>query len=314
MSDAGYSIGWWIESADEEIYGPVSRETLQRFLTAGVISRNTLVRHCTQEVSRPVVDQPGVASGLTQLEAAPAIGDRLADAWPGSRRERLALADGGLPCAVHNRPALAVCLRCHAPYCRKCQMKPYKRSFYFCKRCQGNHNNRRFFAFVFDTVLAYMLLIGFLIPVFLLTAILGAADQSPGGAFVFGQVAWMLAIVVFVLRDSLMAGAGPGKRATDLRVVRDTDGTTPLGHGQAVVRFLPMMIPLIPLVEAYLIYRDPLMRRLGDRWAKTRVIDTAPRLEATRAETRARLAKKGIEPVVPEKPEATLEQFAQIGA
>ena len=64
MPDAGYEIGWWIESADEEVYGPASRETIQRFLREGVISRNTLVRHCTQAEARPVVDHPGMTDGV----------------------------------------------------------------------------------------------------------------------------------------------------------------------------------------------------------------------------------------------------------
>src|SRR5580704_6548982 len=54
-----YAIGWWIESADDDVYGPVSRATLLRFLEGGVISPNTLVRHCTEPSSRPVADVPG---------------------------------------------------------------------------------------------------------------------------------------------------------------------------------------------------------------------------------------------------------------
>src|SRR5438874_6218899 len=88
-----YDIGWWIESADEEIYGPVSRKTLRRFLQDGVISPNTLVRHCTQTEAGPVGDQPGMTEGL-QVEGRPRISrDRVAEVWPRDKRARLALAN-----------------------------------------------------------------------------------------------------------------------------------------------------------------------------------------------------------------------------
>jgi hypothetical protein len=60
-----YEIGWWVESTNDEIYGPVSRATLRRWLEEGTITSNTLVRHCTEPESRPVADQPGMSSGLT---------------------------------------------------------------------------------------------------------------------------------------------------------------------------------------------------------------------------------------------------------
>ena len=53
-----YEIGWYIESADEDIYGPVSRKSLRRFLEEKTITPNTLVRHCTQAEARPAADQP----------------------------------------------------------------------------------------------------------------------------------------------------------------------------------------------------------------------------------------------------------------
>src|SRR5262249_47623792 len=49
-----YEIGWYIESADEEIYGPVSRRALHHFLQDKTITPNTLVRHCTQAEAKPV--------------------------------------------------------------------------------------------------------------------------------------------------------------------------------------------------------------------------------------------------------------------
>jgi hypothetical protein len=73
-----YEIGWYIESADEEIYGPISRKSLGRFLEEKTITPNTLVRHCTQPEARPAADQPTIMEGLNLDAPASAMGDRLA--------------------------------------------------------------------------------------------------------------------------------------------------------------------------------------------------------------------------------------------
>ena len=105
-----YDIGWWIESADEEIYGPVSRKTLRQFLEKGEISPNTLIRHSTQSETKPVADHSGMVEGLALDPQAPAVGDRLAEVWPRRWKDQLALAEDSLPCARHKRPAVLFCL------------------------------------------------------------------------------------------------------------------------------------------------------------------------------------------------------------
>ncbi len=139
-----YEIGWYIESADEDIYGPVSRKSLQRFLEEKTISPNTLVRHCTQPEAKPVVEQSTIMQGLSLQPSGPSIGDKLDDAWPRKKRDQLALAEDSLPCWRHRRPAVLVCVRCHAPYCNKCRAKPFKKQFFLCRRCQMGMWNRRF--------------------------------------------------------------------------------------------------------------------------------------------------------------------------
>ena len=89
-----YEIGWYIESADEEIYGPVSRKALRRFLEEKTITPNTLVRHCTQPEARPAADQPVIMEQLSLDTKGSAVGDKLAEAWPRKKRDRLALAEG----------------------------------------------------------------------------------------------------------------------------------------------------------------------------------------------------------------------------
>ena len=87
-----------------------------------------------------------------------------------------------------------------------------------------------------------------------------------------------------------------GKRATGLRVVQSKDGKTPLTNGQGVVRWLSQFIPFFNLVDLSVPYRDPLLRRYGDRWAGTRVIDTERKLAKVREKLARRLIKKGVQP------------------
>jgi uncharacterized RDD family membrane protein YckC len=282
-------IGWWVESADEELYGPVSRKTLRRFLEEGTISANTLVRHCTQLEVGPVADQPGMTEGVQLNANAPAVGDRLAEAWPRKWRDRQALAEGEAPCSRHNRPAILFCARCHAPYCYRCQARPYHRPFYFCRACQAGNHNRRFVALLVDSaVLVYAPMIG-------VGAVLGALGPAVGNLVpAVINVAQLGGVLLLFVRDGLFGGAGPGKRLMGLRVVRIEDGTSPPGIGRGALRWVSQAIPFFNLVDALVPLRDPLQRRYGDRWARTRVIDTEAKLATARARVRDRLARKGV--------------------
>jgi uncharacterized RDD family membrane protein YckC len=288
------AIGWWIESADEDLYGPASRKTLRRFLEEGVISPNTLVRHCTHTEARPVADQPGMTDGLT-LGAAPASGDRLADDWPRRRRDRLALAEDSCPCWRHKRPAVGVCVRCHGPYCERCRVRARK-PFFFCRPCQTNHHNRRFLALMVDGILFNYLPLIASVPV---------AAQAEAA----GYVIQLGGLLVFLVRDAVFGGAGPGKRLWGLRVVRSQDGMPP-GYGQGIVRWLSQFIPIFNLVDAFAPLGDPLQRRYGDRWAKTRVIDAEARLAKVRRRVRDWLARKGV--TLAREPGLPMSQYARL--
>jgi uncharacterized RDD family membrane protein YckC len=281
-----YEIGWYIESSDDEIYGPVSRKTLGQFLEEGTISPNTLVRHCTQPEAVPVADQPALAEQLATVARGGAVGDKLEEAWPRRNRDRLALAQDGLPCAWHNRPAILVCVRCHAPYCRSCQAKPYRKQFFLCRRCQTRVYNKRFLAWFLDTVVLYILALGAGIVI----GLLGVAEGQRG-LLVYGILNIVFALLFFG-RDSFFGGAGIGKRAVALKVVKSRDGRTPLNYGQGVIRWLSVLIPFFNLIDLSVPYRDPLLRRFGDRWAGTRVIDTDERVADVRRKIAGRLFRK----------------------
>jgi uncharacterized RDD family membrane protein YckC len=304
-----YEIGWYIESADEDMYGPVSRQTVRRFLDDGTITPNTLVRHCTQPEAAPAADQPALKEqpGPVALESAdlydadqdagpgrfakgPAVGDRLADAWPRKKRDQLALAEGSVPCAWHKRPAVLVCVRCHAPYCNKCRAKPFKKQFFLCRRCQASIHNRRFVALIVDTaILVY-------VPLIITMIILGVVGVPPAQIPLILNIVQIGTLCLLLLRDSLFGGAGIGKRSVGLRVVQSKDGTTPLTYGQGVVRWLSQFIPIFNLADAVIPYSDPLFRRFGDRWAGTRVLDNERKLAKDRAKITRRMLMKGVQP------------------
>ncbi len=193
-------------------------------------------------------------------------------------------------------------VRCHAPYCDKCRAKPFRKQYYLCKRCQLNLYNRRASAWVLDNII-----LGFApyIAAFVVVAVLGEGTT----AAIIVLLVQLVGLILLFLRDSLFGGAGPGKRAAGLRVVQDKDGVTPLTNGQGFVRLLSLCIPLFNLVDMSVPYRDPLIRRYGDRWAHTRVIDTIGKLAKVRAGIVKRLLKKGYRPA----PEVgmTMEEFAR---
>ena len=290
ISAAAYNIGWWLESAGHKVVGPAARTTVLKYLHEGMISRGTLVRHCIRETARPVAEMRGILEGIDIDEGSAVTQDRLEEAWPEDPSERLKLAETDLECAWHRRAAILVCTRCHAPYCDDCRMTLFRRSYYMCRRCQCSNTGRRLLALIVD---CFLVAYGVILP-FSMAAFPAGARPPTVSYFliVYG------AIVVCVLRDAVCQGAGPGKRLMGLRVVMARDGVTPLGYGQAFVRSLPFVIPLLPIVEAIVMSGDSQVRRFGDRWAGTLVIDTPARLAKVRERIVTRLAKKGIPPCV----------------
>jgi uncharacterized RDD family membrane protein YckC len=299
-----YEIGWYIESADEETYGPVSRQALRRFLEDKTITPNTLVRHCTQPEAKPAADQPVIMDQLRLDAKGAATGDRLAEAWPRKKRDQQALAEGSIPCAWHKQPAVLMCVRCHAPYCNRCRAKPFRKQFFLCRRCQLNIYNRRISALIMDSFFVIY------VPIIATALIVAALGMNETSGPLIINVVNLGCVALLFFRDSLLGGAGLGKRATGLRVVQSKDGTTPLSHGQGFVRWLSQFIPIFNLVDASVPFRDPLLRRFGDRWAGTRVIDTARKLANARAKIARRLIKKGVQP--PPELEMTMEGLARL--
>lgn len=102
-----------------------------------------------------------------------------------------------------------------------------------------------------------------------------AAARIAGGLGYAVQVAYMLT------RDSLpfLDGQSIGKKALNLRAVGE-DGKSLSGNwNTGLLRNVSMAVPFLPLVELIIMLanngKPGGLRRLGDQWAKTKVVTVA---------------------------------------
>ena len=172
-----------------------------------------------------------------------------------------------------------------------------------CRKCQASSYNRRIIAYFIDSFVIT-------VPIYALAFALGGLVGSTAAITVPVALLTIATPIVFYFRDPIFGGAALGKRAMGLRVVSARDGVTPVTYGQALVRNVALLIPFFNLVDLTVPYRDPLCRRYGDRWAKTRVVETQNRLEERRTKVRSWLAQKGVD--LQQAPNITPEQFARI--
>ncbi|MCW1914333.1 RDD family protein [Luteolibacter sp. GHJ8] len=95
---------------------------------------------------------------------------------------------------------------------------------------------------------------------------------------VIGKLGWVIYFAYMLLKDSLpfLDGQSLGKKLMKIRAV-DSEGRSLSGNWElGIKRNILMMIPFVPLYEAYVLYQKkeahlPL-RRTGDDMAKTKVI------------------------------------------
>jgi uncharacterized RDD family membrane protein YckC len=93
------------------------------------------------------------------------------------------------------------------------------------------------------------------------------------------RLGWVVGIAYLLARDSLpfLGGQSVGKKAMGIRAVTTLDGKPLTGNWEAgLIRNGVLIIPLFPLIELFILLsrEDKPERglRLGDEWAKTRVI------------------------------------------
>jgi len=104
---------------------------------------------------------------------------------------------------------------------------------------------------------------------------IAAAMILPG---FLGRTAWLIGAAYLVTRDSLpfLGGQSIGKKAMHLRAVT-LDGKPLTGNWEpGLIRNAVLMIPFFALVEIFILLsregKPDHGRRLGDEWAKTKVI------------------------------------------
>ncbi len=88
-------------------------------------------------------------------------------------------------------------------------------------------------------------------------------------------VGWIIGVAYFLTRDALpfLDGQSIGKKAMKLRAVDATTGK-PLTNqwGPSVIRNIVLYIPFFFIVELIVLANNKDGQRLGDQWAKTRVV------------------------------------------
>jgi uncharacterized RDD family membrane protein YckC len=303
-------IGWWVKSSDEAVYGPVSRQTIWGYVDSGVLSADTLVRHCLSVEYAPLGEQPGLQGNPAGPGERSTLRDRIGEVWPSRRADAEALGDGSFRCLRHAQPASLVCMCCLGAYCSKCRVNRRK-AFHYCKKCHAGLYNRRGGAFLLDSFIFRF--VGYAVVLALTTQAAIAAKSTGtvpdiGGGLIFGAIG--VPLLVFIFRDAIFRGAGPGKRLTGLRVVRAGQPEETVSYWGAFVRAIPSFIPFVNLLDLSVPYRDPLWRRWGDRWARTRVLFTPAALEQRRARAGEQM-RQNVGEFLPLDPPAQ-EQLARL--
>lgn len=134
-----------------------------------------------------------------------------------------------------------------------------------CKRCYYRFANRRQLAYIVDAMIWWP--ISFVLG-YGLGLILESGSLAPSiSAFLYIGFGWVIFPMIFFCKDSF-GGHSPGKWVCGVRVVY-RDGVEPIGIASSFKRNLPLMIPLMPLVVAFLLQKG---HRLGDGWAKSKVV------------------------------------------
>lgn len=87
-------------------------------------------------------------------------------------------------------------------------------------------------------------------------------------------VGWIVAVAYGITKDCLpfLGGRSIGKRLMKIRPVTAEGASLSGNWGPGIVRNVVFMIPFFIFVELYLLFTDKEILRLGDKWAKTKVV------------------------------------------
>ena len=85
---------------------------------------------------------------------------------------------------------------------------------------------------------------------------------------------WIVGAAYLLTRDGLpfLDGQSIGKKAMKIRAVSEDGMPLTNNWGPVVIRNIVLWIPFFPLIELIVMLTNPQKLRLGDQWAKTKVI------------------------------------------
>ena len=192
---------------------------------------------------------------------------------------------------------LLVCSICGEPLA-----SPQKRLYGYnvCSRCYSDFATKRAFAYLVDMTLWSVVAVPLGFFIFLISTLSGVvvagttkSDNQATGAFLFVFVLGILIGTLLVLSIDGFKGHSPAKAMFGLQVIDELTGR-PINFWDSIQRNLPASIPFMPLYVAYQVFQGD-GRRIGDGWARTKVIwkahrDRRPFL--SRKELQAQLAAK----------------------
>jgi hypothetical protein len=269
----------------------------------------------------PAEREAGAGAPLVALESV----------LPAGKGARLDMAKAEVTCWRHGgRQAVHVCQRCHRPVCERC-VDLKRRHVFCRKCQAHLHNWRVLAGMVdfwlIPTVLQ-MVLFGIIGGVAATQT--GPGPQWVGLLAMGGSWAVSLVLITYyLLKDGFFSGRSIGKVASGVQAI-DVASGRPIGVGKSALRNLIFQVPVLVILplqvlfalgrpgvvgpgttafmtalimvmgilnlgiflfELALMYRAPLMRRLGDRIGGTRVVDYGKRLEGRRRRWQAKWAK-----------------------
>lgn len=153
--------------------------------------------------------------------------------------------------------------------CGCCGMSPPKKpkklyGHTVCKTCYYKFANRRQMAYVVDTICFTVV---FLVAYICMGFTLSAAGFRAEDIMFFGSVLYWVLLPLFLIKDGLGRNS-PGKALCGVRVIDSATGG-PIGIVTSLKRNLPIVIPIVPIIILIQMLKGP---RLGDGWARTKVI------------------------------------------
>lgn len=154
------------------------------------------------------------------------------------------------------------------PLCRSAKHMRRAKPLYnvpVCKKCYYKFASRRQSAYVIDAVAFWIF--SFLVSLPLVMVLMAAQLAEEDIDLIVTVLAWAAFPLLFFLKDGF-AGYSLGKVICGVQVV-DKAAFQPINFGQSFKRNLPLIIPFMPLIVAFLLQKG---YRIGDGWAKTKVI------------------------------------------